>query len=133
MQIQSTIKKHADDAGRAGRVAVELELRPPALGPLRLHLVREDGRINVHLVVEDEATRQLLLGHREALRLRMLEMGVRVGQFDVRRDGGRRDPMPRSTSEFSLQAIQVIKNGRNRREEGPPVLADPQALVDVIA
>jgi flagellar hook-length control protein FliK len=132
-QVHEQISAHLNEARQMGRALVQVDLHPPELGRVQLHLAMEDGHLNVRMIVQDEAVKRLLDMHQEPLRVRFAEMGVSVGQFDVRRDGGSPQQNRHTSSAPSAQPIQTDKNGPTRLRIAYTLLGQRQALVDVIA
>jgi len=110
-----------------------MDLHPKELGRLRLHVALEDGRVDVQFIVQNEGAKQALDQQVEMMRTRFEEMGVTLGQFDVRRDGGSSQHEPPTESERLPQLFQSGRSvgGPHRKAYGP--IANPLALVDVIA
>jgi flagellar hook-length control protein FliK len=131
-QVQNQVAVHLDQLRQMGHAEVQLDLHPPELGRVQLHLTMDDGHVNVHMIVQDEGVKRMMDQQLEPLRVRFSEMGVSVGQFDVRRDGGSPNQNQQASSEPSLQAIQTDKNGALRPRKPYAQVADPLALVDVI-
>jgi len=132
-QIQNQVTAHMDQLRQMGRVEVQLDLHPPELGRVQLHLAMEDGRLNVRMVVQDDAAKRVMDMQAEPLRVRFSEMGVSVGHFDVRREGGSPNQNQQPASEPSAQAIQTDKNGPVRLRKAYAQLVNSHALVDVMA
>jgi flagellar hook-length control protein FliK len=84
-QVAHAIREHAGPAAREGRTEVSLRLDPPELGAIRIHLSATEHTLSARLVVEQEATRQLLENQVQALRDRLAEAGVTLGSFDISR------------------------------------------------
>ena len=53
-QIHEQVSSHLDQLRQTGRVEMQLELHPPELGRVQLHLTLEDGHLNVRMTVQDE-------------------------------------------------------------------------------
>jgi flagellar hook-length control protein FliK len=122
-----------DQLRQMGRVEARLDLHPPELGRMQLHLAMEDGHMNLRLVVQNDAVKRLMEAQQEPLRVRFADMGVSVGQFDVRRDGGSPNDQRPSSSEPSAQPIQAETAGPLRPRKAHARVANPSALVDVVA
>ncbi len=132
-QVQSHVSLHLDQLRQLGRVEVQLDLHPPELGRVQLHLAVEDGHVNVRMIVQDDAAKRLLEQQQEPLRVRFQEMGVSVGQFDVRRDGGAPYQQHRPAPEASTQTLQSGSPGVDRLRKAYTRLAKANGLVDVLA
>lgn len=87
-QVHDAIDGRMEQLREYGRVELKLNLHPPELGDVRMHLSLDDNVVSVHMLVDDESVKQVLEQHLEPLRVRFEEMGVQLGQLDVRRDGG---------------------------------------------
>jgi flagellar hook-length control protein FliK len=132
-QIHDQIAGHLDQLQQQGRVELQLNLHPPELGRVQLHLTLEDGHLNVRMVVQDESAKRMIDQHLEPLRVRFAEMGVSVGQFDVRRDGSSSNPERQPAAEPSVQALQAGATPTWRLQKTYGNVAKSTALVDVIA
>ena len=132
-QLTNPIGAHLDQLRQLGSVEIRLDLHPSELGRVQLHLTMDDGRFNVRILVQDDAVKRLVDVHLAPLRARIAEMGVSVGQFDVRRDGGSSNPNRNYAPEPSLQPIQPARAGPApaRKARGP--LGYSANSVDVIA
>jgi flagellar hook-length control protein FliK len=119
--------------GSLGPVEARFDLHPPELGRVHFHLTMEDSRLNIHMVVCSDAAKRLLDLQQEPWRARFSEIGVRVGQFDVRRDGDSPKHKQTSVPEPCAQALQsdASKTAGLRKVYAP--LAKRNALVDVLA
>ena len=132
-QVANQVGTHLDQLRQMGRVELQLDLHPPELGRVQLHLALEDGKVNVHMTVQDENTKRLIDQQMEPLRVRFSEMGVSVGQFDVRRDGSSSHPDKQPAPEPSAQSAQADKNGAARLQKTYALRGNSHALVDVLA
>jgi flagellar hook-length control protein FliK len=63
--------------------SLQIRLSPPELGSLRVEIAVRSGVLTAHLETETAAARIALLENLPALRERLAEHNVRVGQFDV--------------------------------------------------
>jgi flagellar hook-length control protein FliK len=131
-EIQDRVVSHMDQLRQMGRVEVQVDLHPPEVGRVQLHLTLEDGRLNVRMLVQDENAKRLIDQQIEPLRVRFSEMGVSVGQFDVRRDGNSPNP-DQQAAEPSAQALQTAKPAAPRMQKTYGQVAKADALVDVLA
>ncbi len=87
-QIHETIRGRLETLHERGRVDLQLNLHPPELGKLQLNLSIEDNQVNIRMLVHDDIARQIVEQQLEPLRIKFTQMGVQLGQLDVRRDGG---------------------------------------------
>jgi flagellar hook-length control protein FliK len=133
VQIHDQIASHLDQVRQVGRVDLQFDLHPPELGRVQLHLTLEDGRVNVHMTVQDDNAKRLIDQQVEPLRVRFADMGVNVGQFDVRRDGNSANPEQQHAAERSAQASQADSATAPRLQKTYAKVANASALVDVIA
>lgn len=90
-QVARVIHVQAEPARREGKVEVQLRLDPPELGPVRIHLSATDQVLTARVVVHEEAARQVLENQLESLRVRLSDLGLTLGRFDVSRDHGHDD------------------------------------------
>jgi len=86
-QVHSAFEANLDQLREHGRVELHMDLHPPDLGRMRLHLSMEDNQVHVRMDVHDERAKQVLEQQMQPLRVHFAEMGVSLGQLDVRRDG----------------------------------------------
>ena len=75
---------------------MQLRLRPPELGSMRLEIAVRDGVMTAHLETETAAARNVLLDNLPQLRDRLAEQNVKVDRFDVnvRDDAQQRNDQP---------------------------------------
>lgn len=132
-QIHDQIANQMDQLRQMGRVEMQLNLHPPELGRVQLHLTLEDGQLNVRMLVQDESAKRLIDQQLEPLRVRFSEMGVSVGQFDVRRDGNSAHPEQQQPAEPSAQALQADSRTGPRLQKPYAKVGNADALVDLIA
>lgn len=83
-----------------GQADIQMSVHPPELGKIQIHLTLRDGNMHVQMTVQDDTVKRLLDQQLEPLRVRMNELGVGIGQFDVRRDGG----SPNQTFEQDMES-----------------------------
>jgi flagellar hook-length control protein FliK len=89
-QIGHAIQARLEVAPDEGRIDFHLRLDPPELGQVRVQLTLTNQTLTARLVAHDDSTRQLIQGQMEALRQRLQETGLGLGQLDVSGgDGGR--------------------------------------------
>jgi flagellar hook-length control protein FliK len=86
-QIHEAVAAHLANLREGGRLEVHMSLHPAELGPVKLHLDLQGERLNIRFLVQSDASRTALDQQAEPLRVRFAEMGLSLGQFDVRRDG----------------------------------------------
>lgn len=107
---------------RNGAQTARIELSPPELGHVELHVTVENGVANATLRAESSEAQRLLLANAEQLRQHMEAQGVELGGFDVFVDHGDSGPH------------EEMLDGRPRRrrrdrsaavEDAPPPDADP--------
>jgi flagellar hook-length control protein FliK len=132
-QLTNQIGAHLDQLRQLGHVEIQLDLHPPELGRVQLHLAMDDGRVNVRMLVQDDAVKRLMDLQLTPLRVRFAEMGVRVGQFDVRRDGSAPHSNHQPAPEPSLQPIQPARAGPAPARKAYRPLGNTAGSVDVIA
>ncbi len=132
-QIHDQISGRLDQVQQGGRVDAQFNLHPPELGRVQLHLTLEDGHLNVRMVVQDDNAKRLIDQQAEPLRVRFAEMGVSVGQFDVRRDGGSANQEQQQPTAPSAQTLQPSGAATSGRQKSYAKVANSAALVDLIA
>jgi len=105
-QLGSRIVEQLPALRDTGRAEVHMNLHPPELGRIQIHLTMNDGNMSVQMTVQDDTVKRLLDQQLEPLRVRLNELGVGIGQFDVRRDGS----SPQQTFEHDPedQAAQAL-------------------------
>jgi flagellar hook-length control protein FliK len=132
-QVLNQIGGSLNQLRQQGRVDVQINLSPPQLGQVQLHLSLQNNQVSVRMVVQDDSVKRLLDQQMTPLRDRIAQMGVSVGHFDVRRDGSspnqEQPPAPNPTS----NTAQAAAGGKISLRKTYVPLANPSALVDVIA
>ena len=82
-QLGNAILAHVESSPSSGRIDFHLSLNPPDLGPVRVQLTLTNQTLSARLVANDPATQQLIQNQMDALRQRLQETGLSLGQFDV--------------------------------------------------
>jgi hypothetical protein len=88
LQLADGIVAQAEVLTRPGCTEFRIQLDPPELGRVQVHLVATDQGMSARLVVQNEAARQMMEKQLPGLRLSLAQAGVTLGHLDVRRDGG---------------------------------------------
>jgi flagellar hook-length control protein FliK len=86
-QVAGEILSRAEVTTRDGQTHFHMQLNPPDLGSVRIHLTASEQGITARLFVHEESARQLLQSQLESLRQRLANAGVTLGKCDVSRDG----------------------------------------------
>jgi len=86
--ILDGVRGRLEELRQNGQTVMHLQLSPPELGHVRMQLVAHDQQVDVRLVVQNDAARHVLATQAETLRDRLGTLGVALGRFDVRQDGG---------------------------------------------
>ncbi len=92
---------------------MQLRLRPPELGSMRLEIAVRDGVMTAHLETETAAARNVLLDNLPQLRDRLAEQNVKVERFDV---NVRDDAQQRNDQAFENQPDLPRSSRRAMRE-----------------
>jgi flagellar hook-length control protein FliK len=62
---------------------IRLRLSPPELGSMKLEITMQGGTMTAHVETETSAARNMLLDNLPALRQRLADQNIKIGQFDV--------------------------------------------------
>jgi hypothetical protein len=131
-RLPQRIAEHLGGLRETGRAEVQMNLHPPELGKIQLHLKLEDGNMHIQMTVQSDGAKKVLDQQLEPLRVRFSEMGVGIGQFDVRRDGSGlgSGPTKEETDEIIIGAA-----GRRRPLLAAAYVSAPvsSSLIDVLA
>ncbi len=92
---------------------MQLRLRPPELGSMRLDIAVRDGVMTAHLETETAAARNVLLDNLPQLRDRLAEQNVKVERFDV---NVRDDAQQRNDQSYENQPDLPRQSQRALRE-----------------
>ena len=68
---------------RRGVQRVRLQLHPPELGMLRIHLTLEGDQLKADMQVQSQAARQMLINHLPTLERSLAGHGIEVRHFQV--------------------------------------------------
>ena len=79
MQRVARAFQAADDEGGQ----IRLRLSPPELGSMKLEITMHGGTMTAHVETETSAARNMLLDNLPALRQRLADQNIKIGQFDV--------------------------------------------------
>jgi flagellar hook-length control protein FliK len=132
-QIRSTFHTHLERLQQYGRVEVQLNLHPPELGRMQLHISMKDNQIDVRMVVQNDAAKQVLDQQAEPLRVHFSEMGISLGQLDVRRDGQAPFQQPPPDAESAPSSAQGVGRALPRLSLSSDSLTIAVGRVDVMA
>ncbi|MBX9581944.1 MAG: flagellar hook-length control protein FliK, partial [Gemmataceae bacterium] len=88
VQVADGVVAHARTLDRDGTVEFRLRLDPPELGRVYVRLLADGDAVRGHVVVADEAVRQVIESQLPELRQRLEAAGLSVGRFDVSADPG---------------------------------------------
>lgn len=83
---QITEKAHMKIAD--GQSEIRIELKPPTLGTVRLHIVTENQQVSLRVVAEVPMVRELIEQNIGQLRADLTEQGLDLGFLDVMSDDG---------------------------------------------
>jgi flagellar hook-length control protein FliK len=100
---------------QTGHVSMHMDLNPPELGRVHVQLVAHDHQINLRLVVQDESARHAVAGQVEALRQRLAEAGVTLGQVNLRHEGDGARPGQQGYTDERPRQYASTKNGTLRK------------------
>ncbi len=81
--IGRQIARNAVVSVRNGQTHVLLQLRPPSLGTVRMHLTTENQTVSARMVVENEVVRQAVEQHVQHLRSVLRNEGFNLDRFEV--------------------------------------------------
>ncbi len=132
-QVTEHFEARLDQLRQDGRVEVHLNLHPPELGHMQMHLALEDNQLNVHMVVQDDAAKRALDQQLEPLRVHFAQIGVNLGQLDVRRDGDPQASHPESSIDFEEAVEGIRRAGRRRIPAEYAAAASGDGFVDIVA
>jgi len=115
-QVAAAVIAHAEIVARGERIEFHLQLEPPDLGTITIHLSASAHDVSGRLVVREEAARQLIEQNLQSLRQHLADAGIRLGSFSVARDGtGARnsgsEPQPQE-SELATESLSRSRSGR---------------------
>jgi flagellar hook-length control protein FliK len=131
-QVHERTSANLDQLRQSGHVEVQMNLHPPELGHVQLHLALDDGQVSVHFVVQNDGAKAALDHQMEPLRARFAEMGLAMGQFDVRRDGASNQETA-AQPEASAQTAQAVTKATAPARKPYVPLANSLTSVDVMA
>jgi len=81
--IGRQVVRNAAVSVRNGQTHVLLQLRPPSLGTVRMHLTTENQTVSARMVVENEVVRQAVEQHVQHLRSVLRNEGFNLDRFEV--------------------------------------------------
>lgn len=134
-QVGHAILTRAELIAREGKTEFHLQLDPPELGSVRVHLTATDHSVSARLVVHEDSARQLLESQLHSLRQRLEEAGIHVGRFDVMHDhsGWQNQPQQHQPSApFSPSGTAPAGWSREDAPRIPEAVSSSRRLVDVL-
>ena len=87
-QISKAMIAHAEFVTSPGRTDFYLQLEPPNLGMIHIHLSATEHQLMAQVVVSHESTQALISSQVHDLRLALAQVGITLGGFDVTQGGG---------------------------------------------
>lgn len=124
-QVADEVVAHARVLERDGSVEFRLQLDPPDLGRVRVHLISAGDEVRGQVIVADDAVRRMIESQLPELRQRLEAAGVNVQQFDITADtrGGNRNPYRNDTPNLGFQnplppALAMPRPPPNRSTSG---------------
>lgn len=112
-QVADPIVARSELAVRAGHAEFHLQLEPPELGSVRVHLTATDHGISARLFVHEPGARQLIQSQLESLCQRLKEQGITIGRFDVAgNDAGSQNPRRDGSEGGLVNRGQTSKSGK---------------------
>lgn len=134
-QIKDAILARTEELRQSGQTEIHLQLQPPDLGPVRIHLSMGADQVHARVVVQEEAARQALENQTAALRDRLSEAGITLGQFNVTRDGTgwQFQQGPDQQSELQLSPPPSVAKSVMPAPTEPDRVMTAQRSIDVLA
>lgn len=131
-QLGNAILARLEVRTRENRTEFHMNLEPPELGSVRVHLTITDNTVTARMMVHEESARQLIESQMHSLRQRLMEAGISVGRFEVTQDGaGTRDhPRHRMPEPFPLPGALAADALRQPRLPGE--LLASKRLIDIM-
>jgi flagellar hook-length control protein FliK len=86
--VHQHLSEPIDQLREAGRHEAHLTIHPGELGPVHVHVEMDGPRLSIHFAVHSDDAKTALEQQLDPLRIRFEQMGLSLGQFDVRKDGG---------------------------------------------
>jgi flagellar hook-length control protein FliK len=87
-QLGEALRIHAETILGDGQTEFRLQVEPPELGTLQIHLVGTDTRLSARVVASEEMTQRFLEQHADALRERLESSGLVLDRLDIGWEGG---------------------------------------------
>lgn len=88
VQVADGVAAHVRTLDRTGETEFRMRLDPPELGRVHVRLTTDGDAVRGHVLVADEAVRQVIESQLPELRQRLEAAGLSVGRFDVSTDPG---------------------------------------------
>jgi hypothetical protein len=134
---ESEILQSARWLVREGGGEARIQLVPPQLGELRMHLTLHDGNLQLSLLAERLPVADLLARHLPELRQALQALGLDLARVDVevRGEDGSADPRPRDDAP-GREGASAWDRAHPAPEEsawsGPPQGAGPSPIVSAL-
>jgi flagellar hook-length control protein FliK len=81
--VMNQVSKQILRSFQDGLNEIRLQLKPPHLGRIQLHLKNENDGLKVSILAENNTTQKLLKTHTSELKAALLEHGIRLEKIDV--------------------------------------------------
>lgn len=133
-QIATEITVHATFLARDATTEFVVELHPPELGKVQVHLQNSHDGLTAHLLTADEGTRAVIEGQLEQLRERLHESAIPVVRFSVGDMASQgQSPHQQSRHPWQPPAQQRTSNRQPARMAVFSLVGEVRDRLDVIA
>ncbi len=133
-QLSAAVQTHGNDLSAGKPIELRLQLDPPELGLVRVHLRMTDEAVSVRFIAGDEAVTRILESQLPDLRQSLAERGLVFAHCDVSCDSGQRQQsaFAPESDEMSLAQIQFKGSLRQQSLLATRSVATRAGRVDVL-
>jgi len=118
--VHEEVVRHARFAEKQKRSEITVQLEPPELGRMKVVIAREEGKLNVHINVENPEFRNALRGELPELERSLRESHGWSGKTDVSdfdHGEGRQDQAPSEQRRTTDSLRNTAQSGGRRIDE----------------
>lgn len=115
-QLSAAMQTHGNDLSAGRPIELRLQLDPPELGLVRVHLRMTDESVSVRFIAGDEAVTRILESQLPDLRQSLAERGLAFSQCNVSCDSGQRQQSAFTPEPDQMSLAQIQFKGSLRQQ-----------------
>ncbi len=140
--VLNQVSRQIIQSHKNGMNEIGLQLKPPHLGRLQMHINHSGDTIRISIVTQQQAAREILMSHAVELRSTLTEQGMRVEKIDIQFDQNFDQSMANARHESQRSNERRQRGSRSKQnlqktaavsESGPESIRVRQGILDLVA